>query len=127
MQVHTSSVPGTRLINNWSLNTTKKAFRFDSSSTTVVQGDGNGTLLGNVGWRTGGFMVKNDNHHIESNLAYDSRAEWFQASTQIPTSLVRSGASRPFFAPLLPSFILTLIFRPSSVLDDSPVIRRRKR
>ena len=63
---------GTVLEYNWSYDTPKYGLRFDRAMQGNAPWGYNGTVRYNVIWKTNGFMVKGDDHHVENNLSFDN-------------------------------------------------------
>ena len=63
---------GTVLEYNWSYDTLKYGLRFDRAMVENAPWGYNGTVRYNVIWKTGGLMIKGDDHHVENNLSFDN-------------------------------------------------------
>ncbi|CAL4068060.1 unnamed protein product [Meganyctiphanes norvegica] len=71
-QVGVPSQPGVHVINNWIHDTPKSAVRFDGGGQHMGF---NGEVGHNVAWKSGGIVIKGDNHTIVNNLAMDKDRE----------------------------------------------------
>ena len=63
---------GTILEYNWSYDTLKYGLRLDREMKPNAPWGYNGTVRYNVIWKTGGLIIKGDDHHVENNLSFDN-------------------------------------------------------
>lgn len=68
----TGSQNGSVIAQNWVHDSVKYGIRFDGQPPRVGV---NGKMLYNVAWRTGGLMIKGDNHTVQHNLGFDVHKE----------------------------------------------------